>query len=126
RLVWPSVFEQDPQLHRDLPTWTGYLNLWEDLAKMQNYVKTTWGEKNIASWCIGISVLVTSIPGHEERWRGNFVAVTPAERFPDWLCFGYDVADASLASGLTNAAWRPIDRRAVGAEWEGQLNEFHL
>jgi len=39
---------------------------------------------------------------------------------------GFDVADASGTSGLTNCGYTPVDKRQVQSKWAGRLNDFGL
>lgn len=126
-IVWPSMFDTDEKLRANQPTWVGYLNLWDNLERLRETVRQVWGATWQPSWLIAISIVSASIRGHETRWRDNFDSVLPRERADDWLFFGYDVADASLLSGLTNCGYTPQDRRAINVtEWVPHLNEFHL
>ena len=50
----------------------------------------------------------------------------PAEPEKSWTLLGYDVADGSLYSGLSNCGYAPEDSDRLREKWAPTLNEHHL
>jgi hypothetical protein len=51
---------------------------------------------------------------------------TPREAPKDAVLLGYDVADASWISGLTNCSYTPEDKERLSSRWLPRLNHYGL
>jgi hypothetical protein len=56
----------------------------------------------------------------------NLGHAVPAELPPGSEFLGYDVADASWISGLTNCEYSPEEKRRIRPVWTSRLNSFGL
>jgi hypothetical protein len=128
--VWRSVFDVEQTLNR--PQWTGPIQeLWEDLATLQAYLDTAWGERTLPSWIIAVTLQedgcesedllewyvrvskgidetvpgVLPLSGDLLEWYARASMIIPALRDPAWALLGYDVSDKWLWSGLSNCGY---------------------
>ena len=138
-LVWPSVFDTGqvigmPSAERErlhmagipMPAYTGpNAGLWEDAASLRHYVME---RRAAAPPCVVVAVSWFSGNGPSESGDvGPYPARTlPATPDPGWQWLGFDVADGSLLSGLTNCGYRADEAPALRAQWAGSLNGNHL
>lgn len=94
-LVWPCVITGT-----ELPSWTGEFGLWEDLARLEQFV---------------------GLRPHQR------IAVTrTAESIQGWSLLGSDVADGALISGLSNCGYRQDEMSTLRKFWASRLNGNHL
>jgi len=124
--VWRSVFDVNQTLQR--PPWIGPTGeLWENLQALENYLSTAWSNRREPYWLIAIT-LAADIPGDEERayWNVRRGEITPPVCDPSWHLLGYDVADSSLLSGLTNLGYGNDEVQGIGGKYIPYLNEYHL
>jgi hypothetical protein len=135
-LVWPSVFDYgigiglpvDERQRLGLaghppPAWIGpNVGLWDDLAALQ----TARADARNSTWLVA----VTCHHPHAQFTAGPvgpYVGSTaPPSPAPHWRCLGYDVADGSLMSGLSNCGYPPDERPHLQHTWSTSLNGHHL
>jgi hypothetical protein len=137
-LVWPSVFDtgqgiglprpERERLHlagMSKPAYTGVnAGLWEDLAALRRYL----GEHSRE---VGPHRIIAV-----SRWSGSgaglaavgldLARTSPQRPDSQWRRLGYDVADGSLLSGLSNCGYRPEEAAPLRAQWAARLNDAHL
>lgn len=138
-IVWPSVFDTgqgiglpDPERRRlglagiPTPPWTGAnAGLWKDLDAMKNYLAENWANPQpnaviAVSW---FSNRYFTDAGKVGPYVGETV---PPIRNSEWAFLGFDVADGSLVSGLTNCGYTEPEARDLRADWQVHLNDHHL
>jgi hypothetical protein len=137
--VWPSVFDIGqgiglPQAERqrlgmaglELPQWIGpNAGLWENLDDMRRYLADRWQDPRPHS-----SIAITWLSDQEFSDAGQagpyLEPTSPAGINPDWLFLGFDVADGSLVSGLSNCGYLPDEVARLRSEWWPHVNENHL
>ena len=138
-LVWPSAFDTGqgiglprPQRERlrlagiPVPSWIGHnAGLWDDLGRMRGHLAAHREEPRPQ---VVVAVSWFSDDGFTEAGVvGPYLApVTPPLRDPDWPLLGFDVADGSLLSGLTNCGYSPLEAVDLRHEWQARLNDHHL
>lgn len=132
--VWPSLFRYDDlvpskSLSRiqiePVDIYQESLELWDSPSSMLRAVKESSGVLPSAVIPVAVEILSRRAFEEFEFWR----AVLPDTLGPisdPWICLGYDVADASRLSGLTNCSYTSEARRRLEAEWGKTLNEFGL
>jgi len=111
--VWGSV------LHPDRSRTLSY-----DKALLSRQVQAALAP---TPWLVALTLLVE--PGQPEKttmWCEAFMPPEPETPLPDWILLGYDVADASLLSGLSNCGYMPEERQPLQQRFTQQLNRFHL
>jgi hypothetical protein len=59
-------------------------------------------------------------------WCEAFAPPQPEIPPPDWALLGYDVADGSLLSGLSNCGYTPEEREHLQQRFAQHMNRFHL
>ena len=152
-LVWRSVFDVEQTLHR--PQWTGPIQqLWEDLATLQAYLDTAWGERTLPSWIIAVTLQedvcesedllewyarvsnsfdetvpgVLPLSGELLEWYARASSIIPALRDPAWAFLGYDVSDKWLLSGLSNCGYgtNETEMQILRETYASSLNKHHL
>ncbi len=138
-VVWPSLFDTGqgigfPAAERErlhlaglpTPSWIGpNVGLWDDLARMRQYLAEDQAEKDahaLAAVC-WFSDRAFSDAG---PFGPHLGPTLPPERDPAWQFLGFDVADGSLVSGLTNCGYSPAEAQRLRRRWATHLNESHL
>jgi hypothetical protein len=138
-LVWPSVFDtgqgiglppsERARLHLSgipTPSWIGAnAGLWESLAHVQQYLAD---HLTAPRRCAVIAVSWLSDTGFSRSSAvGPYLEPTvPAERDAQWKLLGFDVADGSLVSGLSNSGYSFADAPRLRRDWVPYLNSSHL
>ncbi len=152
-LVWRSVFDVEPTLHR--PQWTGPIQeLWDNLATLQANMDTAWSERTLPSWIIAVTLqedgcesedllewyvrvsksFDENVPGALPlsgdllEWYARASSIIPALRDPAWALLGYDVSDKWLLSGLSNCGYgtNETELQILRETYASSLNEHHL
>ena len=138
-LVWPSLFDSgqgigfsDAERRRlhlagfPLPAWTGpNAGLWERLPDMQRYLAQQASPPGpyvfvAVTWLADTDIDVAGS-------CGPYPADTvPSALDPAWRMLGYDVADGSQISGLSNCGYGPDEVEALRERWAPHLNDYHL
>lgn len=138
-LIWPSVFEGSPwedspdttasqEEGLKLPDWIGpNFPLWAKLREMENLL----GRVSFAMpvWKIAIAEVTRSADANQPEARTSwpFLNTTePSSVQEDWLFLGYDVADRSLLSGLSNCGYTKEEFSQLAASFGRNLNDYHL
>jgi hypothetical protein len=138
-LVWPSAFDTgqgigltEPERQRlglagiPTPIWIGpNPGLWEDLDAMQrHFLQHRAATRSHAT----IAVSWFSDAGFEDAGEvGPYLEpVVPPERDPAWSLLGYDVADGSFVSALSNCGYSPEQVSYLRRRWGELLNASHL
>jgi hypothetical protein len=100
--VWRDLFDANPSLQR--PGWIGPIqNLWDNLATLQEYLKSVSRQKPYPVWIIAVT-LQEDLRKSEDRkeWSARASNIIPSLRDAAWTLLGYDVCDKWLLSGLSN------------------------
>src|ERR1044072_4134164 len=124
RIVWPSVPGANGPTNSG--SWNG-LDLWQDLQAFQTYLKEP--EVSFASpyWIISISLLANALTVDEQNlWAPRLPLATLAIQFEAWSFLGYDIADLSLLSGLSNCSYKQEHIELARKRWTPHLNRFPL
>ncbi|RYG68639.1 hypothetical protein EON80_11235 [bacterium] len=135
-MVWPSVFlkanspfpELDEQAF-EMPPLDAAISdagLWGDLTVLKSQLQTQISTTSAPHWIIGVTLLCDAsaeVLAHLKMSQGP---TQPAVIGPDWLLLGYDVADVSQTSGLSNCSYSPTEAFSIAAQWSRELNDFHL
>jgi hypothetical protein len=134
-LVWPSVFDTGqgiglpgPQRKAlrlaglPLPPYTGpNAGLWEDASSLRRYLSERRGE--IAS-CVMIAV--SWFPSAGGSFGPYPTSKLPGTPDSGWQRLGFDVADGSQLSGLSNCGYLAEEAEHLRVDWTPRLNESHL
>lgn len=137
--VWESLFvhnsgcDTSPATGADreptelpLPKWIGPTGqFWENLADLRSYLA---GFPNAAPyWLIAASYLPDSASIPPPFAIGLPMSKPTPDRPTDaWRFLGYDVADWSQLSGLSNCGMDEVERAADRLRWGARLNDEHL
>ena len=138
-LIWPSVFDTGqgiglPQTHRErlylagipLPSWIGpNAGLWDDLDRMRQYLAASLSHPHphvvlAVSWISDNSFADAAPAGP------SLEPVTPPLRDVSWRLLGFDVADGSMLSGLSNCGYSPDEAAGLRPASRSSLNGNHL
>jgi hypothetical protein len=137
--VWPSLFDRPGHVR---PSYVGFFqDLWEDLEHLRAHVPRGGSPHTHV-------LIAVTVHARQVGWTGQsplapvlggrvFDAFSglplplpfarPSARDPSWPLIGYDVADTSALSGLTNCAYGlGVERQQARAKFSGRLNEHHL
>lgn len=138
--VWPSVFTTDQwpvatetQLEEHgltgpaRPSWIGLnVPLWESLTALREQLDVHAASIHRPYWTVAVTVFpagqVEKPAGHGPASGGS----DPAKVAESWRLLGYDVADGSLVSGLSNCGFTPEEQRLAAQRWSAHLNRHHL
>lgn len=141
-LVWPSVFYSEifrkastlPYGSIEVPPSTDDGQYWLNLERMKNYYGTH-KKADSGGVLIGIDLfseksLAEDLVPYETR-TGIQCALAIGHTVPNELpagseLLGYDVADASWISGLSNCDYSSEDGNQLRRLWASRLNEFGL
>jgi len=140
-MVWPSVFRthnlplaSDGELDAlglsgpERPDWVGpNLPLWDDLGALRAQLASSREPIRGPYQLIAISCLVE--PGRiaGAPYGPHATPTKPATRDPSWTLLGYDVADGSLVSALSNCGYATeAERQTAASRWATRLNLHHL
>lgn len=58
-----------------------------------------------------------------EHYQSAIALVSPA---PEWVFYGYDIADESMISGLCNCGYSPEEMAELAPKWSERINEWGL
>jgi hypothetical protein len=121
--VWVSALPMESTLGIGFPRRNDAVGLWCDLSAIRDALAAIQKRSQL------IAVTVTT--SHLDQWRRevlepSFWPTDPAELDDTWRPIGYDVADASLLSGLSNCGYTPDEKSLLSARFHAHLNEFHL
>jgi len=131
--AWCSIFDMGSGEGITTPEWIGANGLWESLPRMCGYLDD--GADGLAYTVVAVSWFsrlgfqdireVISEPGIT---LGPYLEPTePAFPQPGWEWLGFDVADGSLLSGLTECGYEEDeDIEGDRKSWSGKLNRHHL
>ena len=137
--AWPSLFDTGQGIGMDAaererhglaglkaPAWTGAnAGLWDDVEAMRRYATTQPGWRPPAHAVIAIAWHRQQ--GVDAGHAGPHPTVTRPPRVdPGWPLLGFDVADGSLVSGLSNCGYRAEERAALAPRWAPRLSRYHL
>lgn len=138
-LIWPSIFDGGTSQHSPdttasqeegltLPDWIGpNFPLWAKLREMEDLI----GGVSVAMpfWKVAISEVVRSGNANQPETRTSWPSVNttePSSLQEDWVFLGYDVADRSLLSGLSNCGYTKEELPQFAASFGRNLNDYHL
>jgi hypothetical protein len=139
--VWPNMFGRGNPGAPQLALPGGWLDpawpFWNDCRTLSTYLE---GRTNKRYRLVQVSVALPS--SREVAWPwdaddGGVVAaplgspwqqIKPVEQadHAGWTTLGYDVACASLQSGLMNCGYRDEEAMVLRARWASRLNQHHL
>lgn len=115
---WPEVLDEFPE-------WVGPVHgLWDDTERLKEHLE----KKGLKEFHRIAVTLVTE--NMEEKdlsmvlssWGGLEEIVLPADR----EFMGFDIADSTLVSGLTNCGYTPEEAKLNRDRYSSDLNSFHL
>jgi hypothetical protein len=121
-MVWPSVFDE-----RQTPEWIGgNAGLWEDLGKLRRHWTGPAATDVVGPYSL-IAVAWWSDAGFEDASDvGPYADPTnPPQRDETWRLLGFDVADGSLLSGLSNCGFEAGEAAPL-EHFAADLNDHHL
>ena len=104
------------------------LRLWESLWAMESHARERF-EELCQGDCrsIAITVLANGRLREDPRWRDILEErLEPSSLDQRWRCFGYDVADKYLMSGMSNCAYTPEEMSTTRLRWRGKINSYGL
>jgi hypothetical protein len=144
--AWPSLFDTGemasvPEPERRKLGYTGIplpdrvggnAYLWDDLERMRTYLNGRLGAPASAA-LVAVGWLSRQAFREAGEYGPYADPVEPPEPQPDWKLIGYDIADGSLWSILSECGWTcdelayTADQfRAFVERWTPALNEHHL
>lgn len=138
RMVWPSLFEfpgstllanQDigsipfeSTRHREVCSL-----LWSDPARMAAAVPSDTARLGEGCETIRIDLETEAPVTADGAWGYLLDEPILADRIQGhWQFLGYDIADASLCSGLSNCGYQSSERARIAKVWAPKLNEAGL
>lgn len=114
--VDPNVWERAP---RDLT----YPVPWTPVEEVQKRAAALMPSKHRV--CVAVFAAAAEDPAEEEDLRARTGADTPLAADPAWTFVGFDVADGTEISGLSNCGYG-AELEVVRAAWAGRLNDRGL
>jgi hypothetical protein len=148
--VWPSIFNLGQgagmyaseykrlgirRLYQEIPEWIGAsLDLWEDRDLMRQHLAHAWTATILPHWIIAVSCFFPKANRSLMSSSMNRPSNTPPSLSDrGWNLLGYDIADGSLLSGLSNCGYSPQAESFTSRShyylkrrWESCLNQYHL
>lgn len=126
-LIWPSVFDEEEGL--TLPDWIGpNFPLWANLREMENRLGGISAAMPL--WKVAITEVVASGEDANQRRAGTcwpaLKTTEPSSLQEGWVFLGYDVADRSLLSGLSNCGYTEKEWLQYSNSFGRKLNDYHL
>ena len=140
-IVLPSVFQthqmigMSPAEHQALgvtglerPEWIGpNIPLWEDLDEMTAIISGHAADVSKPYWTNAVTCWADAPALAAVPYGPHPGETRPAAPDDAWTFLGFDVADGSLLSGLTNCGYRDEDFAETSREkWTRNLNRYHL
>ena len=141
-MVWPSVFDTGQGIGLaaaerqrlglagiPTPEWIGpNAGLWDNLPGMLAAAAAGGRPLTGTEACTRLAVTWLSEKGLKAGGPvGPYAEPTvPGELSADWQPLGFDVADGSLCSGLSNCGYRAEEIDELRQRWAGRLNAHHL
>lgn len=135
-LVWPSIFDNDSPVESPtspaegprLPHWIGpNFPLWAVLREMEDHINTI--RAPVAFWKIAVTEVLQVSPSNQRKagsaWPA-FNTTQPSTIQEGWVFLGYDVADRSLLSGLSNCGYTASQVTQFREAFGRYLNDYHL
>ena len=126
-IVWPSVWTpglSDQDLLTDGSR--GIEGLYIDLAALYRELEMRRSISLREPYSIVGVTLSTPGPKDSAVIEPMLRPTEPPTLDPNWLLLGYDVADSSMLSGLSNCGYLPFEADQLRASWAPLLNESHL
>ncbi len=113
----PGAVEIRPEdfLHR-------VLDLWQSIDAIRHGAGT---DMLASATMLRVDLLTQEPPEDQATWQFLFPSAEPDVNGESWQSIGYDVANGSLTSGLSNCG----DREKIAAlrsQWAGKVNEHGL
>jgi hypothetical protein len=123
-LVWARAL---PGVEKNVraPTQWRDLGLWESLHHLRKYLQQNAGAIARPYQVIGITLLRDTLAEPEQEMWASLATPVPASLRKEWKFLGYDVADDSFISSLSDCAYE-ADELQLRTGWELVLNEWHL
>ena len=101
--------------------------LWRDLGAMQQAVSRQSLPKDATYMSIALTVIGDDLPATQWPWDDLLEERTnPPTVSQGWKLLGYDVADRSLLSGLSNCGYDGDEKPILTKTWPDKLNEVGL
>lgn len=101
--------------------------LWRDLGAMQQAVSRQSLPKDATYMSIALTVIGDDLPATQWAWDDLLEERTnPPTVSQGWKLLGYDVADRSLLSGLSNCGYDGDEKPILTKTWPDKLNEVGL
>lgn len=136
-LVWPTIFSYPPVIEGMAPPYTfativadskyAEHGLWSNLAEMRQFYERTPQHGRIRGVEVRIELFADARLTSDQL--GSFLVeenVAAAESPASAVFLGYDIADSGLISGLTNCGYEMGEKKRLGVEWSGRLNDYGL
>jgi hypothetical protein len=141
-LVWPSVFYSEifreatklPYGSIEVPPSTDDGQYWLNFERMKNYYQAHKGQRTSGVF-VGIGLfsektltedIIPYETGASMQCALTLGRTVPSEIPPASELLGYDVADGSWISGLSNCEYSPQERERLRRLWASRMNEFGL
>jgi hypothetical protein len=109
------------------PEWIGAnAGIWDNLILMRDCLAANSSRIHIAYSVIAISWLSRDALQKASELGPYVEPTNPRKVSKEWEFLGYDIADGSFVSGLSECAYDPGEIGRLRIEWAAHLNENHL
>lgn len=128
RSICPSVFQPGAHANGSLEdeTHINILGLWDDAAKMLQWVEQTPKFRESARFPVAFQ-LVSTPNSSDPMWDTIAGQGTrPAAPSHEWNRLGFDVADRGPTSGLSNCSYAADEMAQARRSWGNRLNSAGL
>jgi hypothetical protein len=127
--VWPSAFDQ--LMPSDFPDNATHpiIGVWFDLEMMLNFLKQPKMNQIKCGIPISVELVTDEDLSKDPFWESvlyPYGPLSPNGNPAGWILLGYDVADRSQLSGLTNCAYDSEEKPNLRLTWSAKLNEHGL
>ncbi len=120
---WNTIFKQAKPL--STPSWTGPRIVWDNLQRLKDHLRSTWGDMWKPCWIIGVTEVV-DITDPEVIEEYSHYDIVPDQLSQNWELLGYDVADFYGTSFVSNAGYLEFEFMPLHRRWSPHLNRHHL
>lgn len=137
RIVWPSLFlfpgdwvnpaRKDSPVAPQLAFGEVATRLWRDRARMDAALRAHFSGEPGRGVPVRIDLVTDGSDKAGDSWEIlNMIPEPLLEGASFWPVAGYDVADASLLSGLMNCGYSLPERQALRPVWAARINRHGL
>ena len=131
RRVWPSIFGlyYDASAKRSIsflaaepdPEMWNYLDLWANLSEMQTWYARHGAGESIAVVPVAIGVFLEGLNPQEAFWPTSDTPLPSSAKL-----IGFDVADFSLTSAVSNCGYKEQAAEVLRPKWRDRINDHGL